>query len=56
MQASARALKGSGVPTTFMLIPQATHGAMGPTPEQTMGSALDWLWQNAATTPANRAE
>lgn len=44
MQASARALTAAGVRATFMLIPQAGHGAMGPTPEQTMGAALDWLW------------
>jgi len=43
MRQSAQALKASGVPVTFMLIPQAGHGAMGPTPDQTMGSALDWL-------------
>lgn len=43
MRQSAQALKASGVPVTFMVIPQAGHGAMGPTPEQTMGSALDWL-------------
>ncbi|MGC4069254.1 MAG: hypothetical protein QM784_32315 [Polyangiaceae bacterium] len=47
MRASERALKSSGVPAQFMLIPEATHGAMGPTPELTMGAALDWLWQNA---------
>ncbi len=50
MKASERALNASGVATTFMLIPEATHGAMGPTPEKTMGLALDWLWQNS--TPA----
>jgi pimeloyl-ACP methyl ester carboxylesterase len=44
MRASQRALSAGNVPATFMLIPQATHGAMGPTPEQTMGQALDWLW------------
>lgn len=44
MQAGARALSAAGVRATFMLIPQASHGAMGPTPEQTMGAALDWLW------------
>jgi predicted esterase len=47
MKAGARALRLAGVPSTFMVIPEATHGAMGPTPEQTMGEALDWLWQNA---------
>jgi predicted esterase len=46
MQESARALRASGVRATFMLIPQARHGDMGPTPEQTMGLALDWLWAN----------
>jgi pimeloyl-ACP methyl ester carboxylesterase len=44
MRASQRALAAGNVPATFMLLPQATHGAMGPTPEQTMGQALDWLW------------
>lgn len=44
MRESARALSASGVKATFMLIPEARHGAMGPTPEQTMGAALDWLW------------
>jgi pimeloyl-ACP methyl ester carboxylesterase len=43
MKASERALRGSGVPVAFMLIPEATHGAMGPTPERTMGAALDFL-------------
>jgi hypothetical protein len=44
MRQSTRALAASGVPVTFMVIPRAGHGAMGPTPEQTMGAALDWLW------------
>jgi hypothetical protein len=43
MRESERALAASGVPAIFMLIPEAGHGAMGPTPEQTMGAALDWL-------------
>lgn len=43
MRQSERALRQSGVPVTFMLIPEATHGAMGPTPERTMGAALDYL-------------
>jgi pimeloyl-ACP methyl ester carboxylesterase len=47
MRASARALSASGVPATFMLIPEARHGAMGPTPEKTMGQALDWLWEHS---------
>jgi len=44
MRESARALSATRVPATFMLIPKAAHGAMGPTPEQTMGEALDWLF------------
>jgi predicted esterase len=48
---SERAMKATGVPATFMLIPEATHGAMGPTPERTMGEALDWLWENSRAAP-----
>ncbi len=44
MKAGSRAMAGAGIPSTFMVIPQATHGAMGPTPEKTMGAALEWLW------------
>lgn len=51
MRQSQRALAASGVPATFMLIPQATHGAMGPTPEQTMGAALDWLRSHSKPAP-----
>lgn len=43
MRQSERALRQNGVPVKFVLIPQATHGAMGPTPERTMGAALDFL-------------
>ena len=43
MRQSERALRQSGVAVTFLLIPEATHGAMGPTPERTMGEALDFL-------------
>jgi predicted esterase len=44
MRSSQRALAASGIRATFLLIPEATHGAMGPTPEKTMGEALDFLW------------
>ena len=44
MKQSARAIAKAGIPSTFMIIPEATHGAMGPTPEKTMGDALDWLF------------
>ena len=49
MKASERALRQSGVPVTFMLIPEATHGAMGPEPERTMGAALEFLAQSDKT-------
>lgn len=45
MKASERVLRARGVPAQFMLIPEATHGAMGPVPEQTMGAALAFLQQ-----------
>ncbi len=47
MRASERALRATGVPATFMLIPEASHGAMGPRPEHTMGEALAWLSANS---------
>ena len=46
MKAGMRADARGAVPSTFMVIPEATHGSMGPTPEKTMGAALDWLWAN----------
>lgn len=50
MKAGMRALRAAGVPATFIEIPGARHGAMGKTPERTMGEALDWLRANAADT------
>jgi pimeloyl-ACP methyl ester carboxylesterase len=44
MRSGMRALKAAGIPSTFIVLPEATHGAMGSTPEKTMGEALDWLW------------
>ena len=46
MRKGARVMNRAGVPSTFFVIPEATHGAMGPTPEKTMGEALDWLWEH----------
>jgi pimeloyl-ACP methyl ester carboxylesterase len=43
MQASAKSLGKAGVPATFLLIPEATHGSMGPHPEETMDQMLTWL-------------
>lgn len=47
MKAGARSLNAIGVPSTYMMIPKATHGAMGPTPERTMGEALVWLYEHS---------
>jgi pimeloyl-ACP methyl ester carboxylesterase len=44
MKAGTRAMLAAGIPSTFMVIPGATHGSMGSAPEKTMGAALDWLW------------
>jgi pimeloyl-ACP methyl ester carboxylesterase len=46
MKKGVGVLLAAGIPTTYMMIPQATHGAMGPTPEKTMGQSLDWLWEH----------
>lgn len=51
MKQSARAIAKAGIPSTFMIIPDATHGAMGSAPEKTMTEALDWLF--AHTRPAD---
>lgn len=51
MQQGARAFSARGIPATFMLIPGARHGAMGPTPEKTMDAALDWLFDNSRPRP-----
>jgi predicted esterase len=48
MKQSAKVLARAGIPSTFIVIPQATHGAMGPTPEKTMEEALDWLFAHEA--------
>lgn len=49
MRSSERALQRRGVPAKAMVIPDADHAGMGPTPEKTMTEALDWLWQHSRT-------
>lgn len=46
MKASARTLAAAGVPATFLLIPEATHGSMGSRPETTMDEMLTWLGEH----------
>jgi predicted esterase len=52
MRSSEQALKRKGVPAVSLIIPDADHAGMGPTPEQTMDAALDWLWTNSRPEPA----
>jgi pimeloyl-ACP methyl ester carboxylesterase len=47
MTAAARSFRAANIPATYIVIPEAAHGAMGPTPERTMAEALDWLWKNS---------
>jgi len=53
MQASAKAFTAAGRPARYMPIPNGRHGSMGDTPEQTMASALSWLFQPTAITVAD---
>jgi predicted esterase len=46
MKRGMRVLQRLGIPATFIEIPGARHGEMGPTPEATMAQALDWLAAN----------
>lgn len=49
MQTSARRLSANGIRSEFREIPEATHGSMGPHPEQTMSAALDWVFSDGTT-------
>src|ERR1700755_1956888 len=51
MRQSQRPLAANGIPATFILIPEATHGAMGPTPEKTMARAFAFLFQEQTERP-----
>jgi predicted esterase len=55
MQAGARSLRTAKVPATFLLIPEATHGSMGPHPERTMDEVFTWLEQNQRPRPPEAA-
>ena len=46
MKQAASVYRAAGIPATFQAIPGARHGEMGPHPEETMGGALDWCWDN----------
>jgi pimeloyl-ACP methyl ester carboxylesterase len=46
MKGGDRDLKSRGIPSTFMVLPGATHGEMGNDAERVMAEALRWLKQN----------
>jgi pimeloyl-ACP methyl ester carboxylesterase len=43
MRQSAQALSAAGIPATFFVMPEASHGSMGSRPEQTMDEVFRWL-------------
>jgi pimeloyl-ACP methyl ester carboxylesterase len=47
MKAAARSFTAAGIPATFLVLPGATHGAMGQNPERSMGEALAWLFEHS---------
>lgn len=47
MKAAARAFSRAEIPSTYMVLPEAAHGQMGPAAERVMGEALGWLADNA---------
>jgi pimeloyl-ACP methyl ester carboxylesterase len=51
MKEGARRLVGAKIRAEFRIIPEATHGSMGPHPEQTMREALDWVYAAPAERP-----
>jgi pimeloyl-ACP methyl ester carboxylesterase len=51
MRRGAAAFAAAGIPATYHVIPEATHGAMGPNPEATMGEAIEWLYTHSRAAP-----
>jgi pimeloyl-ACP methyl ester carboxylesterase len=47
MLQSQRALGGAGIPSLFLVMPEAPHGSLGREPEQTMATALTFLNQQS---------
>ena len=48
-------LRAAGIPATFMELPGARHGDMGPMAHDVMKSALDWLEENDAVTKSTKS-
>jgi len=55
MREGAERLSKAGIPATFMVLPGARHGDMGPKAQEMMGKALSWLEENDAVTKSTRA-
>lgn len=53
MRRGAVALERAGIPATFMLLPGAAHGQMGPDAERVMGEALDWMARHDREVPTS---
>lgn len=47
MKAGERVFNAAGIPSTYLVIPDATHGSMGSNSEATMAQALDWLFTHS---------
>ena len=46
MRSGLSAMRGAGIPATFIELPGASHGEMGTEPERVMGEALAWLFEH----------
>jgi pimeloyl-ACP methyl ester carboxylesterase len=56
MRRGVGAMRRAGIPSTFLELPGATHGEMGPDAERVMGEALAWVFahQVASATSLQR--
>lgn len=53
MQQSARAFAAGGRRSSYLALPNARHGSMGDTPEQSMAAALSWLYEEQPSATAD---
>ena len=56
MKTGAQRLTAAKIRSEFRIIPEATHGSMGPHPEQTMEEALDWVYAEPAAAESAKAD
>jgi pimeloyl-ACP methyl ester carboxylesterase len=55
MREGAERLSKAGIPATFMVLPGARHGEMGPKAQEMMGRALSWLEEHDKGTTSTMA-